>query len=141
MDKSYQNLSKIQFFTFHQVVASCPKNETIEAVIHRCSSKQVFIKILQISQENTYVVVPQVCNFIKKRLQHRCFPVKFAKFLRTSLTTTLRWLLPKSKQSLNKLNVVLNPFLANVDIFCLPKKARKHLVFSCFQGVQNGNIG
>ena len=25
----------------------------------------------------------QVCNFIKKRFQHRCFPVKFAKFLRT----------------------------------------------------------
>ena len=23
------------------------------------------------------------CNFIKKRVQHRCFPVKFAKFLRT----------------------------------------------------------
>ena len=26
---------------------------------------------------------PQACNFIKKRLQHRCFPVKLAKFLRT----------------------------------------------------------
>ena len=26
----------------------------------------------------------QPCNFIKKRLQHSCFPVKFAKFLRTS---------------------------------------------------------
>ena len=25
----------------------------------------------------------QVCNFIKKRLQHRYFPVKIAKFLRT----------------------------------------------------------
>ena len=25
----------------------------------------------------------QICNFIKKRLQHRCFLVKFAKFLRT----------------------------------------------------------
>ena len=23
---------------------------------------------------------PQVCNFIKRRLQHRCFPVKFAVF-------------------------------------------------------------
>ena len=27
----------------------------------------------------------QACNFIKKRLQHWCFPVKFAKFLRTSI--------------------------------------------------------
>ena len=26
---------------------------------------------------------PEACNFIKKRLQHRCFPVKFVKFLRT----------------------------------------------------------
>ena len=25
----------------------------------------------------------KTCNFVKKRLQHRCFPVKFAKFLRT----------------------------------------------------------
>ena len=25
------------------------------------------------------------CNFINKRLQHRCFPATFAKFLRTSL--------------------------------------------------------
>ena len=24
----------------------------------------------------------QACNFIKKRLQHRCFPRKFTKFLR-----------------------------------------------------------
>ena len=27
--------------------------------------------------------VPQACNFIKKRLKHRCFLVKLAKFLRT----------------------------------------------------------
>ena len=27
----------------------------------------------------------KACNFIKKRLQHRCFPVKFAKFLRTPI--------------------------------------------------------
>ena len=24
----------------------------------------------------------QACNFIKKRLQHQCFPMKFTKFLR-----------------------------------------------------------
>ena len=27
----------------------------------------------------------QACNFIIKRLQHGCFPVKFAKFLRTAI--------------------------------------------------------
>ena len=44
------------------------------------------------------------CNFFKKRLQHRCFPVKFAKFLRTPFfTEQLRWLLPmsESKYALN----------------------------------------
>ena len=27
----------------------------------------------------------QACNFVKKRLEHRCFPVKFATFLRTPI--------------------------------------------------------
>ena len=31
------------------------------------------------------VVSFQAWNFIKKRLQHRCFPVKFAKFSRTPI--------------------------------------------------------
>ena len=36
----------------------------------------------------------KACNFIKKRLQPRCFPVKFAKFLRTPFFTEhLRWML------------------------------------------------
>ena len=57
--------------------------------------KNVFLKILQISQEKylcsslflikLQALSPQVCNFIKKRLQHRCFPMKFGKFLRTCI--------------------------------------------------------
>ena len=46
----------------------------------------------EISRENTCVGVSfywscrsQVFNFIKKRLQHRCFPDKFAKCLRTPI--------------------------------------------------------
>ena len=27
----------------------------------------------------------KACNFIEKRLQHKCFPVKFAKFLKTTI--------------------------------------------------------
>ena len=56
----------------------------------RCSLKKVFLKYSQKSQENTCV---GVSFFIKlqtrslqiyyKRLQHRCFPANFAKFLRT----------------------------------------------------------
>ena len=37
----------------------------------------------------------KACHFIKKRHQHRCFLVKFAKFLGTSFFTEhLQWLLP-----------------------------------------------
>ena len=35
---------------------------------------------------------PQDCNFIKKTLQHRCFPVNFEKFLRAPfLQNTTGW--------------------------------------------------
>ena len=33
----------------------------------------------------------QACNFITNRLQHRCFPVKFTKFLRTLFLTEHLW--------------------------------------------------
>ena len=45
----------------------------------------------------SFLIKLQVCNFIKKRLQHKYFPVKFAKFLRTPFFTKhLRWLLLKA---------------------------------------------
>ena len=31
----------------------------------------------------------KACNFIKKKLQHRFFPVKFAKFLKTPILKTI----------------------------------------------------
>ena len=37
----------------------------------------------------------KACNFFKKRLWHRCFPVKFAKFSGTPFTEHLWWLLLK----------------------------------------------
>ena len=62
--------------------------------------KKVFLEISKNSQENTcakvsfLIKLQAYCNFIKKRLWHRCFPVNFAKFLRTPfLTKHLRWLL------------------------------------------------
>ena len=40
-----------------------------------------------------FLIKLQACNFIKKRLQYNCFPVKFRKFLRTLVFTEhLRWL-------------------------------------------------
>ena len=78
-----------------------------EAVVRRCSVKIVLIEISHNSQENTCVRVSflinfqaSACNFIKKKLWHKCFPVnfaksqKFAKLLETSsLTEHLPWLL------------------------------------------------
>ena len=61
-----------------------------EAVVKSCSVKKAFLEILQNSLENACARV----SFLKKRLWHRCFPVNFAKFLRTSfLIEHLRWLL------------------------------------------------
>ena len=55
-----------------------------EASHQRCSIKKSFLKISQYSQENNCVGV-----FFNKvaslRLQHRCFPVNIAKFLRTTI--------------------------------------------------------
>ena len=34
---------------------------------------------------NTENCLLKACNFIKKKLQHKCFPVKFAKFLIVSI--------------------------------------------------------
>ena len=60
-----------------------------EAATRGVLYKNVFLKISQNSQENTcarfsFLIKLQTsaCNFIKKRLWHRCFPVKFSEFLR-----------------------------------------------------------
>ena len=55
-------------------------NSCTEAVVQRCSVKEVFLEISKNSQENTCTRV----TFLKKRLWHKCcLPVNFAKFLRT----------------------------------------------------------
>ena len=53
----------------------------------RCSVEKVLLKCFHISQEHTCVgvsLIKPVKTFIKKRLQHRCLPVKFAKNLKTT---------------------------------------------------------
>ena len=68
--------------------------------------QKVFFKISQISSENTCVgvsfnkVAGLQANFIKKRLQHRCFLVKFTKFLRTSFLKNIC-----KRRPLNNLNI------------------------------------
>ena len=62
-----------------------------EADIWRCSVKKVFLEISQNSRKNPCVIWPATLS--KKRLSNRCFPVNFAKFLRTFFTEHLRSLL------------------------------------------------
>ena len=62
----------------------------IEAVAQRCSLRKLFLEISQNYEENTctrvsFLIKLQAvpATLLKKRLCHRCFPVNFAKFLRT----------------------------------------------------------
>ena len=54
------------------------------------------------------VAGPNVCNSIKKRLQHKCFPVKFEKFLLRAPTFIehLRWLFLKVMNSSSHMKVL-----------------------------------
>ena len=68
--------------------------QNAKAVVRGCSVKKFFLKISRSLQKNTCVRVSfnkvaglRTCNFIKKRHQHKSFPVKSAKFLRTLFFT------------------------------------------------------
>ena len=63
---------------------------TIQMIIRsshlKCSVRKVFVEILQNSEKPPApgsVVDLGPVTLLKKRLWHRCFPVNFAKFLRT----------------------------------------------------------
>ena len=67
----------------------------------KCSVQKVFLIILQISSGL------QVCNFIKTWLQHRCYPVKLSKFVRT----------PISKNICDRLLLKLSKYLKNLSFY------------------------
>ena len=66
-----------------------------EAVVQRCSVKKLFLEISQNSQENNLcqsllfnkVAGLSPATLLKKRRWHRCFPLNFAKLLRTPFFT------------------------------------------------------
>ena len=78
--------------TFTKLVPSQTPSRTSH---RRCSVKKIFLKIYKISPESP-VLETVFLNFFKKRLQHRCFPVKIAKVLRTPILKNIceRLLLP-----------------------------------------------
>ena len=62
------------------------------------------------------------CNFIKKRLLHRCFPVKFGKFLRTPIFTEhLQWLLLYFVKLETEFREVIHSWQIN-EITCMHKR-------------------
>ena len=63
---------KSYFESYHHKTTSL----TSEAVVRRCSSKQVFLKISEISQGNTCIRA----SLLKKTPQYRCFLWNFRNF-------------------------------------------------------------
>ena len=59
------------------------KLKATEAATGGLLQENLFLDILQNSQENTYARVSFLITLLKKRLWHGCFPVNFAKFLGT----------------------------------------------------------
>ena len=86
------------FFVDCFVTSALSRSSHLEVFV-----KKVFLEISENSQENTCVRVSflvklqtfmRPATLLKKRFWHRCFPVNFAKFIKTRfLTEHLRWLL------------------------------------------------
>ena len=82
-------MSKIIDFRYSNI-KGC-KDIPLEAAVCRRSLKKAFLKISLSSQENTCAGDSFLIKFqaepatsLKKRFQHKCFPVNFVKFLRSS---------------------------------------------------------
>ena len=82
------------------------------------SEEPLFLKSLFGGDWNK-VVGHKACNFINKRLQHRCFPVNITKFVVTPvLKNSCVWLLLKiiiQKDFLEKATGHSNYYMTNMD--------------------------
>ena len=107
----------------------------LEAAIQRCSVEEVFLEILQNSQENTCARVSFLIKLgKKKRLWHRYFHVSFAKFLRAAfLIEHVWWLLLFSIASSCLIKIKVSPITPNltfnvcmktVNEFCVSNGAK-----------------
>ena len=63
------------------------KKETL-AQVFSCEFCEIFKNTFFI-EDLRWLLLFSVCNFIKKRLQHRCFPAKYAKFLKAPFSKNL----------------------------------------------------
>ena len=69
------------------LLCTLSRSRLVQTCHYRSSLSQMFFKIDVLKNFANFIGKHQcwslACNFIKKRLQHRCFHVKFANFLRT----------------------------------------------------------
>ena len=82
LPKIYNYESKICFLSTSLVLSSVLLKKGVLNNFANFTGKHLYWSLFLINSKNTGL---QPCNFIKKRLQHRCFPVKFVKFLRTAI--------------------------------------------------------
>ena len=91
--------------------------EKLEAATGCVPQKKMFLKISEMSQENTCARVSKVsepANLLKNRLWYRCFPGNFVKFLRTPfLQNNSGRLFLKNKTLTVFLNYLIQP---NADL-------------------------
>ena len=86
-------LHRCYFMTFSDIFEKkkFSKLRHSKTVVRRYFTKNEFLKIVKNSQENSFARVSsskqswrlQACNFIKKEIRRRYFPVNFTKFSRT----------------------------------------------------------
>ena len=104
------------------------------ADVYRCSSKLVTFrnnhrKTPVLESLFNKVAHLKACSFIKKRLQHRCFHVNIAKFLRTAFFIKhLRWLLlNKVKINVRRTRFILLPDWLHYVIKSIMTLNSKHI--------------
>ena len=98
------------------------KKNGLEAVVQRCSVKKVFLEISQHGWENncarvSFLIKLQAWDLqtlLKKRLWHRCFPVKF--FAR-NLPEDLNSAISPSIPQVSHLQILLSPATLSLFFF------------------------
>ena len=76
----------------------------------------------------------KACNFIEKRLTHRCFPVQYAKFLTApTFTEHLRWLLLKIAALKSSIKSTNNIYWRDSNLIKFRLSPSKKNCFICFK--------
>ena len=107
-EKASQNFGNISW-KFSEILSTLNDKQPLEMLCKRsCSEKfgKFHRKTIVLESYFNKVADLKACSFVKKWLQHRCFPMNIAKFLRTAqvfLYRTPPVLLPPISESHNEL--------------------------------------